>query len=61
MDSVKTRLFGDRVYVDVEIAVDGHKILLDAHQVAHAVHNRIEAEYPQVKHCMVHVNPASPS
>lgn len=59
VDSVKTRLFGDRVYVDVEIAVDGQKLLVDAHQVAHSVHNRIEEEYPQVKHCMVHVNPAT--
>lgn len=58
IDSVKTRLFGDRVFVDVEIAVDGNKLLSDAHQVANDVHNRIEAEYPQVKHCMVHVNPA---
>ena len=58
IDSVKTRLFGDRVFVDVEIAVDGNKLLYDAHQVANDVHNRIEAEYPQVKHCMVHVNPA---
>lgn len=61
VDSIKTRLFGDRVYVDVEIAVDGQKILTEAHEVAHSVHDRIEGEYPQVKHCMVHVNPASPA
>lgn len=61
IDSIKTRLFGDRIYVDVEIAVDGQKTLEDAHQVAHSVHNRIEAEFPQVKHCMVHVNPAKPA
>ncbi len=58
IDAIKTRLFGDRIYVDVEIAVDGQKTLEDAHHVAHSVHNRIEADFPQVKHCMVHVNPA---
>ncbi len=58
IDSLKTRLFGDRVYVDVEIAVDGTKSLTAAHDVAKALHDRVEAEFPVVKHCTVHVNPA---
>ena len=58
IDDIKTRLFGDRVYVDVEIAVDGDKVLTDAHQVAKKTHDMIEETFPQVKHCMVHINPS---
>ncbi|MDO5549114.1 MAG: cation diffusion facilitator family transporter [Eubacteriales bacterium] len=58
VDSVKTRLFGDRIYVDVEIAVDGSMPLRQAHAAAERTHDAIEKQFPAVKHCMVHVNPA---
>lgn len=58
VDSVKTRLFGDRIYVDVEIAVDGRMPLKQAHEAAECTHHAIETAFPAVKHCMVHVNPA---
>jgi len=57
IDLLKTRLFGTKMYVDVEIAVDGEQTLNDAHEIAERVHDAIEKEYPTVKHCMVHVNP----
>jgi cation diffusion facilitator family transporter len=57
IDLLKTRVFGDKIYIDVEICVDGNATLHDSHQIAHAVHDAIEAEFPNVKHCMVHVNP----
>lgn len=57
MDSIHTRQFGARAYVDVEIAVDADLPLRDAHDIAEQVHLKIEQEFPQVKHCMVHVNP----
>jgi cation diffusion facilitator family transporter len=57
IDSLKTRLFGSKMYVDVEIAADGNKTLNEAHGIAEKVHNAIEKEFPLVKHCMVHVNP----
>jgi cation diffusion facilitator family transporter len=57
IDSLKTRLFGSKMYVDVEIAADGTKTLNEAHSIAESVHNAIEEEFPLVKHCMVHVNP----
>ena len=60
IDEIHTRLFGDRVYVDLEIRVDGSLPLRDAHAAAEAVHNAVENRYPQVKHCMVHVNPGDP-
>lgn len=57
IDSILTRQFGNKAYVDVEIAVDGDMPLTKAHDIAEAVHDSIEKEFPEVKHCMVHVNP----
>lgn len=58
VDQVKTRLFADKVYVDVEISMNDDARLTEAHDTAHRVHDAIEARFPKVKHCMVHVNPA---
>ncbi|MCQ2598559.1 MAG: cation diffusion facilitator family transporter [Treponema sp.] len=57
IDDVKTRLFGTRLYVDIEIAVDGKLALNEAHGIAENVHDKIEKNFEEVKHCMVHVNP----
>lgn len=57
IDEIKTRLFGSKIYVDVEIAVDGSKSLTEAHSIAEQVHDAIENQFESVKHCMVHVNP----
>jgi divalent metal cation (Fe/Co/Zn/Cd) transporter len=57
IDLLKTRLFGNRIYVEVEIIVDGCKPLRIAHEIAQTVHDAIETEFPKVKHCTVHVNP----
>jgi cation diffusion facilitator family transporter len=59
IDILKTRLFGNRIYVDVEISIDGSDTLHNAHDTAHIVHDAIEAEFPEVKHCTVHINPVS--
>ena len=56
--SLHTRMFGSRVYVDTEISVDGSLPLKDAHEIAQRVHDDIEGNFPEVKHCMVHVDPA---
>ncbi len=57
IDDIRTRLFGCRIYVDIEIAADGNKKLVETHKIAQQVHDSIEREFPMVKHCMVHVNP----
>ena len=54
IDDITTRAFGNRIYVDVEIAADGTKTLCETHAIADAC---IENEFPNVKHIMVHVNP----
>lgn len=57
IDLLRTRLFGSKIYVDVEISADGNKPLKETHAIAEKVHDAIEEEFKTVKHCMVHVNP----
>lgn len=58
VDLLQTRVFGNKIYVDIEIRVDGSKTLRESHGVAEHVHDAIEQNCPKVKHIMVHVNPA---
>ncbi len=57
IDLLQTRMFGEKVYVDVEIAVDAHMQLEDAHAIAERVHSGLESTFANIKHVMVHVNP----
>ena len=58
IDLLQTRVFGNKIYVDVEIQADASYTLQKAHDIAEAVHDDIEESFPKVKHIMVHVNPA---
>lgn len=58
IDLLQTRIFGNKIYVDVEISADPSCTLKEAHSIAEAVHEKIEENFPKVKHIMVHVNPA---
>ena len=57
LDDLKTRRFGSKSYVDVEIGVDSRLNIVAAHNIAQLLHDNIEQALPEVKHCMVHVNP----
>lgn len=57
VDRLMTRLFGNRIYVVVEIACDKDLLLSEAHAIAETVHDGVEREFPLVKHVTVHVNP----
>lgn len=57
LDDIKTRTFGNKAYVDIEISVDGGMTLWEAHEIAELVHEQVEMNFSNVKHCMVHVNP----
>lgn len=57
IDMLHTRMFGNKIYVDIEIVVDGSLTLQKAHRIAEAVHEDIERKFPKIKHIMVHVNP----
>jgi len=58
VDLLQSRKFGDKIYLDVEIAVNGDLSLKDAHGIADNVHNMVEKHYPAIKHIMIHENPA---
>ena len=57
IDMLLTRVFGNKIYVDLEICADGERPLKETHDIAERVHDCIEREFPKVKHIMVHVNP----
>ena len=56
IDTIKTRLHANRIYVDVEISVDSTLTVEEGHKIAMTVHDSIE-ENTSIKHCMVHINP----
>ena len=57
IDTLRTRIFGNRIYVELEIGVDAHLPLVKAHAIAENVHQAVEETFPRVKHCAIHVNP----
>lgn len=59
LDLLQTRLFGNKVYMDVEISVERDSSLLEAHDIAERVHAAVEHQFPNVKHVMIHVNPGA--
>ncbi|MBR6697077.1 MAG: cation transporter [Lachnospiraceae bacterium] len=57
IDLLQTRIFGNKIYVDLEIRLDECYTLKEAHNIAEMVHDDIEKSFPKVKHIMIHVNP----
>jgi len=60
IDLLRTRQFGNKIYIDLEIAVQRDMSLVEAHSIAERVHDNVEQEFPKVKHVMIHVNPGAP-
>lgn len=58
IDLLRTRVFGNKIYVDLEIQVNGNYSLYKAHEIAEELHDTIEKNFDKVKHIMIHVNPA---
>ena len=59
VDLLHTRQFGNKIYIDLEIAAKRDSTLVEAHDIAESVHNSVEQQYPNVKHVMVHVSPGN--
>lgn len=57
VDLLRSRMFGNKIYIDLEIAVNDKKTFREAHEVAEHVHEEVERKYPNIKHIMIHVNP----
>lgn len=58
VDLLNSRMFGNRVYIDLEIELDGSRPLRETHAVAERIHTNVERDFPEIKHIMIHVNPA---
>lgn len=58
LDMLQTRMFGSKVYIDAEIAVSGELNLTDAHDISELVHDTVEKSDENIKHIMIHINPA---
>ena len=56
IDDLKTRKFGEKIYIDAEISADADITLHEAHEIAENVHDKVEKNIEQTKHCMIHVN-----
>lgn len=57
VDSLHSRMFGNKVYIDLEISVDRDLPLHEAHDIADRVHDNVEKNFSNIKHIMIHVNP----
>lgn len=54
---MKTRIAGNKLYVDIEIGINPSLTVVEGHSIATKVHDLIEFNIPDVKHCMVHMEP----
>lgn len=58
IDRLRTRQFGNSmIYIDLEISCDPELKLKQAHKIAQSVHDKMENDITEVKHCLVHINP----
>ena len=57
VNMIHTRVFGNKIYADIEICADGEISLEESHKIAEQVHNAIEKRFVKIKHITVSVNP----
>ncbi len=55
--TLKTRISGNVIYVDLEILVDGHISVKEGHDISKIVHDKILNGIEDVKYSMVHIEP----
>ena len=57
IDLLKTRQFGNKIYVDLEINANRNISFEESHKITHKVHDKVENEIENIKHIMIHINP----
>ena len=57
IDMLKTRLFGSKIYVDIEVKIDKGMSFEEVHELTYQLHDEIENSNLSIKHCMIHANP----
>ena len=61
IDKVWVRKLGMRLMVDLHVEVDPDISVQEGHRLSHEVKNKLQAELPQVRDVMVHVEPFDPA
>ena len=54
---IQTRIFGNKIYVEIDICADGEMTLWESHEIAARVHDAIEHNFEKIKHISVCVVP----
>lgn len=57
INDMKTRMFGNVIYVNLNIVADANKTLREGQIIAKNVHDKIENKFELIKHIDVHVSP----
>lgn len=57
VESIKTRVFGNRIYVVLEVFADGDLALRESDRIAKRVHDAIERKFGKIKHIAVFMKP----
>lgn len=58
VDMLHSRMFGSKIYIEVELQVNGDLPLREAHEIAERIHNDMETRFSDIKHVTIHLNPA---
>ena len=54
---IHSRVFGSKIYMEIEIYADGNLTLRQSHKIAKQVHDALEAQFDSLKHITVCVLP----
>ena len=57
VNSLKTRVFGNKIYADIQITVDADLTVKEGYMIAEKVHDTVEEEIVDIKHCSVQLEP----
>lgn len=58
VDTLRSRMFGNKAYIDLSIQIDGSLPLWEAHAIAERIHDNVERHFLDIKHIAIHLNPA---
>lgn len=59
IDMLRSRIFGNKAYIDLSIQVDGDLPLWKAHAIARRIHDNVERRFSDIKHVTVYLSPAA--
>ena len=59
VDSIRSRVFGNKIYVEIQICAPGEISLEQSYRIARNVHNALESKFEKIKHITVSVKPTS--